>query len=262
MAGSSVCGRYQYHSRYTIDASNPLSLIISPQYGYHTSALNQIQAVLTCRDTSSPENPTSPAYGLPSCIPLTDAAFSVVTAIFTVGGLSGSLVANIFSEKWGRRGASRISALFFLVGSCIMGLASSYTALLFGRYGMTPSMTLVDGIQIPDWSRCWCRNLCWPRLPRRNFSPQCQGKSRNIDTTLHSDWYLGLLINWSIPCNPRNLEACPVHFFCPCCCATCSQSLGHRESRLSSRKRRGGKGCCSETMGNLRVGLPSSTYRR
>ncbi|KAI0085424.1 general substrate transporter [Irpex rosettiformis] len=107
-------------------------LVTSFQYGYHISALNQIQAVLSCRgaerDVAIPRK-----YGLPTCIPMSDATFSVVTAVYTVGGLLGSLVANVVMDRWGRRGAVRASAIMFAIGSGIMGISASLGPLIFGR---------------------------------------------------------------------------------------------------------------------------------
>lgn len=59
--------------------------------------------------------------------------FSFVTAIFTVGGLLGSLVANIIMDRYGRKGASKVTALSLAVGSGLMGVSGSVTTLSFGR---------------------------------------------------------------------------------------------------------------------------------
>jgi CCR4-NOT transcription complex subunit 1 len=93
------------------------------QYGYHTSALNQLQAVLTCK--------IPPPHT--SCIPMSDVTFSFVSSIFTVGGLAGSLFANLIMDKWGRRGAHRICAFLIALGSAFMGLSNSVFFLLVGR---------------------------------------------------------------------------------------------------------------------------------
>ncbi|EGN96140.1 hypothetical protein SERLA73DRAFT_170556 [Serpula lacrymans var. lacrymans S7.3] len=106
-------------------------LVVSFQYGYHTSALNQIQAVLTCREYD--EN-TPFHHGLPTCIPMSDTAFSVVTAIFTIGGLCGSLSSNIAMDRWGRKGASRLSAVLTASGACMSGLSPSVAPLILGRF--------------------------------------------------------------------------------------------------------------------------------
>ncbi|KAF7295255.1 25S rRNA adenine-N(1) methyltransferase [Mycena indigotica] len=102
-------------------------VLVTPfNYGYHISLLNQIQTVLTCKDVS----PNIPTAG---CIPMSDFVFSSVTAIFTAGGLVGSLVANYFMERSGRKGASRMSAIFVAVGSALMGISTSVGTLAFGR---------------------------------------------------------------------------------------------------------------------------------
>ncbi|KAG1748967.1 general substrate transporter [Suillus paluster] len=106
-------------------------LTVSFQYGYHTSALNQLQAVLTCKIIDE----TAPMYyGLPTCIPMSDATFSVVTSIYTVGGFFGSLTANIAMDRYGRKGASRLSAALAAVGSAVFGLSASVGPLILGRF--------------------------------------------------------------------------------------------------------------------------------
>ncbi|KAH9951488.1 general substrate transporter [Amylocystis lapponica] len=107
-------------------------LIVSFQYGYHISALNQIQAVLTCRDAVDPGAP-SVHYGLPTCIPMSDATFSLVTSVYTVGGLLGSLGANLVMDRWGRKGATLASAIAMAAGPALMGVASTLGPLAFGR---------------------------------------------------------------------------------------------------------------------------------
>lgn len=110
---------------------------ISPyQYGYHISALNQLQAVLTCQNVV----PDS-SYGLPTCIPMSDATFSLVTSLFTVGGLFGSLSANLAMDRYGRKGASRISALFNTAGAAISGVAVSVAPMALGRFEFCPILT-------------------------------------------------------------------------------------------------------------------------
>ncbi|KAI9569520.1 general substrate transporter [Boletus coccyginus] len=104
-------------------------LILSFQYGYHVSALNQLQAVLTCQ-RSVPET----SHGLPTCIPMSDATFSLVTSMFTVGGLLGSLSANLAMDRYGRKGASCFSAMFNTVGAVISSLAPSVTLMALGRF--------------------------------------------------------------------------------------------------------------------------------
>lgn len=108
-------------------------LIVSFQYGYHVSALNQLQAILTCRSIP-PSSRNAVYYGLPVCIPMSDATFSIVTSVFTVGGLCGSISANLAMDKWGRRGAVRLSAAATTTGAAIMCVAGTVWALIIGRW--------------------------------------------------------------------------------------------------------------------------------
>ena len=64
---------------------------------------------------------------------MTDATFSVVTAVYTIGGLLGSMGANVIMDKYGRRGAVRGAGAFFVVGSGLMGVAGSLLPLIAGR---------------------------------------------------------------------------------------------------------------------------------
>lgn len=106
-------------------------ILLGPfQYGWHISVLNQIQAVLTCA-SGAPSH--SEITGLPTCLPMNDAAFSAVTSILCFGGLVGSLLSDAAMDQWGRRGATRASAVMFAVGSVMMGLAPSFEFLMFGR---------------------------------------------------------------------------------------------------------------------------------
>ncbi|KAJ7236728.1 general substrate transporter [Mycena haematopus] len=106
-------------------------LLIPFQYGYHISVLNQIQAVVTCKATTPDSQRYS--YGLPTCLPMSDFTFSVVTAVFTVGGLAGSLVANLIMDRWGRRGAARLSSLLVAIGAGLMTVSASVSILGLGR---------------------------------------------------------------------------------------------------------------------------------
>ncbi|EIM82522.1 general substrate transporter [Stereum hirsutum FP-91666 SS1] len=105
-------------------------LVVSFQYGYHISTLNQIQAVLTCKD----HDPLTPySYNLPTCILMSDATFSLLTSVFTVGGLLGSLSANSVMDRYGRKGAVQASSMFVAAGAALMTAASNVPVLCFGR---------------------------------------------------------------------------------------------------------------------------------
>jgi SP family facilitated glucose transporter-like MFS transporter 3 len=100
----------------------------SSQYGYHISALNQIQAVLTCQATTP-----SSFNGLSTCIPMSDATFSFITSMFTVGGFLGSCTASNVMNRRGRKAALQLSGVLVAVGSGLMGVVSSTVLLLLGR---------------------------------------------------------------------------------------------------------------------------------
>ncbi|KAF8558404.1 general substrate transporter [Imleria badia] len=65
---------------------------------------------------------------------MSDATFSLVTSFFTVGGLVGSLSANLAMDRYGRKGASRFSALFNTTGAAISALAPSVAPMALGRF--------------------------------------------------------------------------------------------------------------------------------
>jgi len=66
---------------------------------------------------------------------MTEAQFSALTSVFSVGGLIGSAGANVVMDSRGRRGALRISAILTALGALFMAIASGYTLLVVGRYG-------------------------------------------------------------------------------------------------------------------------------
>lgn len=101
------------------------------QYGFHISSLNQISGVLTCRKTE-PDLPST-YYGLPTCIAMDDATFSVLTSVYTVGGLLGSLGANVVMDRWGRKGACLASAFVMAVGAGFMAVSATLPPLIIGR---------------------------------------------------------------------------------------------------------------------------------
>jgi len=129
MAGLSVYGHSSALFRYICIVSIVFALTQHLQFGYHVSVLNQIQPVLTCQtDVPGIELPE-----LTTCIPMSQVAFSFLTAIFTIGGLSGSLVANITMDTIGRRGTHRLCAVLVLIGTACMGLGTSPFPFLLGR---------------------------------------------------------------------------------------------------------------------------------
>lgn len=89
---------------------------------------------MTCRVPSGAQRNISKHWGLPTCIPLTDTEFSAVTALFTVGGLVGSLLGTPLTERRGRRGALLVDGILIAVGCGLMTCASGIGLLLAGRF--------------------------------------------------------------------------------------------------------------------------------
>jgi SP family facilitated glucose transporter-like MFS transporter 3 len=101
--------------------------------GWHISALNVIQAVLTCKSSLSDPGGILDDYLVP-CIPMNDSTFSMVTSMLTVGGLVGSLCGSFIMARYGRKGALCISHGLFATGSAIMNGANGVTPFVFGRW--------------------------------------------------------------------------------------------------------------------------------
>ena len=64
---------------------------------------------------------------------MSDATFSVVTSVYTVGGLLGSMFANVIMDRWGRKGAINASAAMMALGAGLMGVSASLSPLIVGR---------------------------------------------------------------------------------------------------------------------------------
>lgn len=86
---------------------------------------------MTCEDNRGQLPAGSDLYT--TCIPMSNFVFSFVTAIFTVGGLVGSLIANMLLDSYGRKGASRTTALLVAIGAGFMSVSGSIATLSFGR---------------------------------------------------------------------------------------------------------------------------------
>ncbi|CAH1763539.1 3496_t:CDS:2 [Entrophospora sp. SA101] len=104
------------------------------QCGYHMGEMNIPQRIISCEPIPSDDSSTSiNDYTLPSCIPMTQTQYSLVTSIFNLGGLLGSLMASRIADNKGRRWALLVNCVFFAVGPTVMGFAKNYGELIFGR---------------------------------------------------------------------------------------------------------------------------------
>lgn len=104
-------------SRFKPSLTKPLVLATlvacfgSIQYGYHMSELNAPQQVLSCSRTVVPPGVDYPyehtwlgRHGFDKCVSLDDQQIGLVTSIFSLGGLAGSLYAGNLADKYGRKG--------------------------------------------------------------------------------------------------------------------------------------------------------------
>ncbi|KAL8947775.1 MAG: hypothetical protein Q9222_005984 [Ikaeria aurantiellina] len=110
-----------------------LVIILGPfQFGYHLAELNAPQDVLTCKKENLQESalPSS----LPHCIPMNTVQFSVVTSIFTLGGLLGALSAGLSCNKYGRLLTMRMTTASFIVGSILETFSTNIPVMCFGRF--------------------------------------------------------------------------------------------------------------------------------
>ncbi|KAF9366230.1 hypothetical protein BGX34_004919 [Mortierella sp. NVP85] len=113
---------------------NALTIVLgSFQYGYHIGELNSPQHVITtCPD--SPD-PSTSGDDIPTCIPMSNSEWSVLVATLTLGGLIGALfLGSGLANHLGRRRASMLNSFSLLFGSLVMGTASTYQAMLVGRF--------------------------------------------------------------------------------------------------------------------------------
>ncbi|WWD18368.1 hypothetical protein CI109_102818 [Kwoniella shandongensis] len=98
-------------------------------YGYHLSELNFPVASLTCL---SPAFPTPSR--LPLCLNLDASLYGLITAIFTIGGLIGSLSSSWMVEKEGLKGGLAWTGYLNLIGVLGMGIAPHWVVLAGGRF--------------------------------------------------------------------------------------------------------------------------------
>ncbi|KAG0306053.1 hypothetical protein BGZ98_003040 [Dissophora globulifera] len=125
---------------------NALSIVLgSFQYGYHIGELNSPQQVITtCPEPAYPNPSTLGSHlddwvetdgALPICIPMGSSEWSVLVATLTLGGFVGALfVGSRLADRFGRKNALLLNNASLLLGSIMMGCASSYTAMLVGRF--------------------------------------------------------------------------------------------------------------------------------
>ncbi|KAJ4302476.1 Bifunctional purine biosynthesis protein PurH [Collariella sp. IMI 366227] len=108
------------------------------QFGYHLAELNAPQDVITCEKKSVSTLDKLMSYGSKTspvdCIPMGPASFAAISAIFTIGGLTGALAAGPFTSCQGRRVSMQMTAAFYLLGSAIETFAKSVPVMVIARF--------------------------------------------------------------------------------------------------------------------------------
>jgi MFS transporter, SP family, solute carrier family 2 (facilitated glucose transporter), member 3 len=89
--------------------------------------LNIPQRVMSC-DDATPE-----ISRLPPCIKMTLNQFSIVTSVFNLGGIFGSLFLSKWADSKGRRWTMLASTGLLGIGALVMGFASTISGLIIGR---------------------------------------------------------------------------------------------------------------------------------
>lgn len=97
--------------------------------GYHLSELNFPVTSLTCLPSAVD---TSKSL-LPKCLGLDANRYSLVTAIFTVGGLGGSLGSSWLVQKKGLKGGLVYVAWMNVLGVALMAFSPNWLILTLGR---------------------------------------------------------------------------------------------------------------------------------
>jgi MFS family permease len=120
-----------------------LSTIGPLLFGFHLAELNAPQDVITCAKksisatvwsrVSSHFTQQAAVDGLPQCIKMNSAQLGLVSSFFTLGGLTGALLAGPTTARLGRLRTMLYNASFFMVGPVLEALAPNIATLVVGR---------------------------------------------------------------------------------------------------------------------------------
>eukprot|EP00835_Amoeboradix_gromovi_P002589 NODE_150_length_17275_cov_0.559618.p4 type:complete len:439 gc:universal NODE_150_length_17275_cov_0.559618:814-2130(+) len=89
-------------------------------FGFHLAELNAPRTLIQCQNAAQS-----------NCINMTDFDYSLITAVFAIGGLIGTLLASFLT--YGRRPQLFLSAILTIVGSLILTTGSLISLLIVGR---------------------------------------------------------------------------------------------------------------------------------
>ncbi|EGV63927.1 hypothetical protein CANTEDRAFT_121786 [Yamadazyma tenuis ATCC 10573] len=110
----------------------------SLQFGYHMSELNSPESIISC-SVSKPgsvpfEDTWFGEHQFARCIPMSTEQVGLITSIFSIGGLIGSLYVGTVADKIGRKKTSMLHCVIYFFGSSLNGLSQNYGTLLVGRF--------------------------------------------------------------------------------------------------------------------------------
>ncbi|KAJ9117789.1 hypothetical protein QFC20_000068 [Naganishia adeliensis] len=97
-------------------------------YGYHISELNFPESSITCTSARS-----ASLGGLPDCLGFNLTRYSAATAVFTLGGLAGSIMSSAVTRRLQATGSIKVTGLLNVVGSVMMFAAPHWLVVLVGR---------------------------------------------------------------------------------------------------------------------------------
>ncbi|BFZ64329.1 hypothetical protein YB2330_005472 [Saitoella coloradoensis] len=103
------------------------------QYGYHIAALNTPEKVVRCQTIDLSGTNVNAALSLPNCISLNDNEYSMVTALYNLGGMIGALASQTTADRFGRQKSTLLYSFIFLVGGFIFTFATNYAMMVVGR---------------------------------------------------------------------------------------------------------------------------------
>ncbi|CUM65474.1 uncharacterized protein PRCAT00003117001 [Priceomyces carsonii] len=107
------------------------------QFGYHMAELNSPELIMSCRISKPERTPYADSFfgrhGFKQCIPLDPQQVGLVTSIFSIGGLIGSVYVGSIANKIGRKKTTLLYCVIFFVGSTLNGLSNNYASILIGR---------------------------------------------------------------------------------------------------------------------------------
>lgn len=108
------------------------------QFGYHMAELNLPESIISCEVSKPGAIPYDDCWfgrrDFSRCIQLTTLQIGMVTSIFGIGGLIGSLYIGSISDKYGRKRASLVHCALYIIGSTMNGIANQYWTIVIGRF--------------------------------------------------------------------------------------------------------------------------------